>query len=59
MSCSLEEIERMRQQLNTLVSELKGNFLHPAVIEISRQLDSLINEYLQTKTVAHAVGDNS
>lgn len=45
----LEQIEQLRLQLVQVVKENKFNLLHPPVIKMSQQLDTLIDQY-QSKT---------
>lgn len=40
----LEKIRKTREELARLIQE-KGSIDHPALLEKSRQLDELINEY--------------
>jgi hypothetical protein len=43
------KIEELRVRLNEAVGRVQGNLQSPEVYELSRQLDSLINEFNATK----------
>ena len=44
------KIEELRILLNEAVGRLQGNLQSPEVYELSRQLDALINEFIEQKT---------
>lgn len=44
-----KEIERLRDELNILVTRVEGNLGHPEVMELSGKLDKLIVECQKQK----------